>query len=56
MLNGLFSLPHEPEDGGGKEEDLPHPSLLPQEKEPLFPQLVNLSALRLRRLMGGVGA
>jgi hypothetical protein len=32
---------------GGKEEDRPHPSLLPQEKEPLFPHLVNLSALSL---------
>jgi len=26
----------------------PHPILLPQEKESLFPRLVNLSALRLR--------
>jgi hypothetical protein len=33
---------------GGKEEDRPHPSLLPQEKESLFPHLVNLGASRLR--------
>jgi tetratricopeptide (TPR) repeat protein len=38
---------HEPEEGGGKEEDRPHPSLLPQEKESLFPRLVNLRALSL---------
>jgi hypothetical protein len=37
---------------GGKEEDRPHPSLLPQEKEPLFPHLVNLSALSLRWFRG----
>jgi hypothetical protein len=40
------------EDGGGREEDRPHPSLLPQEKEPLFPHLVNLSALSLRWFRG----
>jgi len=44
--------PHEPDDGGGREEDRPHPSLLPQEKEPLFPHLVNLSALSLRWFRG----
>jgi hypothetical protein len=37
---------------GGKEEARPHPSLLPQEKESLFPRLVNLSALGLRWFRG----
>jgi len=42
---------HEPEDGEKKAR--PHPGLLPQEKESLFPRLVNLSALRLRVVQGG---
>ena len=45
---------HEPDDSGGKEEDRPHPGLLPQEKESLFPLLVNLSALSLRWFRGSM--
>jgi hypothetical protein len=37
---------------GGIEEDRPHPSLLPQEKESLFLLLINLSALSLRWFKG----
>jgi hypothetical protein len=39
-----------PEDGGKKAR--PHPGLLPQEKESMFPRLVSLSALRLRVVLG----
>jgi hypothetical protein len=49
---GTWFPSHEPDDGGGKEEDRPHPNLLPQEKESLFPRLVNLSALGLRMVQG----
>jgi hypothetical protein len=45
---------HEPNNGGGKEEDRPHPGLLPQEKESLFPRLVNLRALSLRWFRGSM--
>jgi hypothetical protein len=42
------------EDGVGEKEARPHPGLLPQEKESLFPRLVNLSALGLRWFMGSM--
>jgi hypothetical protein len=41
-------IPRKPDDVGGKEEDRPHPSLLPQEKESLFPRLAKVDAPILR--------
>jgi hypothetical protein len=46
--------PQKPKMVSGKNEARPHPGLLPQEKESLFPRLVNLSALGLRWFMGSM--
>ena len=43
--------PHEPWKNGEKKAR-PHPGLLPQEKESLFPRLVDRNALRLRGVQG----
>jgi hypothetical protein len=48
----MNSLPLATESPAGGKKARPHPGLLPQEKESLFPRLVNLIVLRLRVVQG----